>query len=100
MDVDEARGDQQPGSVDLLFAPAGNRAHSGDQGAVHRDVSPAGLAATTVGHQPAAHHQVVCRPCHVVPLTLPGQPGKIVSPSNYMAWRVATGGAPGSARSA
>ena len=76
MDVDEARGDQQPDGVDLLFAPAGDRAHGGDQSAVHRHVSPAGLAAAAVGHQPAAHHQVVCRPCHALPLTLPGQPGR------------------------
>ena len=31
--------------------------------AVHRHVSAAGLAAPTVGHQPAPDHEVVYRPC-------------------------------------
>ena len=70
VDVDEAGGDQQPAGVDLLGAPARHGAHGGDGPPVHRQVSPPGLAAPAVGHQPAPDHEIVCRFCHALTLTL------------------------------
>ena len=71
VDVDEARGHQQPVGVDLLRAPPGDGAHGGDRPAVDRDVGRARLAAQAVGHRTAADHEVVCSHCHALPLTLP-----------------------------
>ena len=76
VDVDEAGSDQQAGSVDLLRASARHGAHGGDGLPVDRHVGPPGLAAPAVGHQPAPDHEVMCRLCHALPLTLPGQPGR------------------------
>ena len=98
MDVDEARGDQQPGGVDLLAAPAGDRAHGGDQWRrpprrQPRRGSPPRPSATS----PPRTTRSCAVPAMPCPSPSPAA-GEIVSPSNYMAQRVATGCTPSGER--